>query len=88
MKGVKSAAFKTHMQNIERKMQIKRFIIHWVKVHPNIIKHCPYNKITPTLQELINQLNIHYHIKDLRSIFICFEVHNKKQLLDRLKEYT
>ena len=74
-------------ENIERKKLIKNDIIDWVLNNEELILNCPYNKIEKTLSELKNILLDKYNIKDLRSIYICFnDVKNKKTLLDRLKE--
>lgn len=85
--GVENGAKANHERNIERKKLIKNDIIDWVLNNEELILNCPYNKIEKTLSELKNILLDKYNIKDLRSIYICFnDVKNKKTLLDRLKE--
>lgn len=85
-KGVNESAKLNHERNIERKKVIKNHIIEWVLHNEKIVLNCPYNKITTNLAELINMLTEQYNIKDLRTIFICFDVKNLKELLDKLKE--
>lgn len=85
-KGIINSAKITHERNVERKKCIKDDIIYWVLKNKDIVSNCHYNKITPTLFGLIEFLKDKYNIKDLRSIFICFNVKNKKELLDKLKE--
>lgn len=85
-KGVYKSAILNHTKNVERKKIIKNDIINWVLHNENIVLNCPYNKIKNNLSGLINMLIEKYCIKDLRSIFICFDVKNLKELLDKLKE--
>lgn len=85
-KGVYNSAKLNHERNIERKKVIKEDIIKWVLDNENIVLKCPYNKISNNLIGLTEVLKNQYNIKDLRSIFICFDVRNLKELLDKLKE--
>lgn len=85
-KGVLSSSKLTHEKNIERKKIIKDDIIQWALSHQDIVLNCPYNKITSTLCDLKEMLFQKYGIKDLRSVFICFNVKNLKTFLDKLKE--
>lgn len=84
--GVDQAKKIIHAKNIENKQVIKDDIIKWSYENKEIIDHCPYNKIETTLSGLKTLLVEKYGIKDLRSIFICFDVKNKRTLLDKLKE--
>lgn len=85
--GVENSAKANHERNVKRKKIIKNDIIDWVLNNEEVILNCPYNKIETTLHELKNILLEKYNIKDIRSIYICFDnVKNKKMLLDRLKE--
>ena len=85
--GVKNSAKANHDKNVNRKKIIKNDIIDWVLNNEQTVLNCPYNKIETTLYELKNILLEKYGIKDIRTIYICFDnVSNKKQLLDRLKE--
>lgn len=86
MKGVLRSAEVNHQRNIERKQNIKKCIIDWIMTNKNIILNCPFNKITPTLSSLSEILYQQFNIKDIRSIFICFDVKNKKELLTKFKE--
>lgn len=85
-KGVYRSAELNHKKNIARKKIIKNSITDWVIKNENIVLNCPYNKITSTLVGLNVLLIEKYNIKDLRSIYICFEVKNLRSLLDKLKE--
>lgn len=77
----------THERNLNKKKIIKNDIIDWVLNNENTVLECPYNNIEKTLHEFKNMLFEKHGIKDIRSIFICFDgVTNRKTLLDRLKE--
>lgn len=83
--GVASNSIIAHRKNIERKKYIKCDVIKWVLNNQYIVLNCPYNKIQTTLKDLTDMIYKKYNIKDLRSIFICFNVNNKRSLLDELK---
>ena len=85
-KGVYKSARLNHERNVERKKVIKDDIVKWVLHNEKIVLSCPYNKITNNLTGLTDILNNKYNIKDLRTIFICFDVKNLKELLDKFKE--
>lgn len=84
-KGVEAAKNTIHTRNIECKKQIKEVIVDWVLNHESIVMTCPQNKIVNTLHGLLEMLYDKYNIKDIRSIFICFNVKNKKELLKELQ---
>lgn len=85
--GVQNSAKITHERNLNKKKIIKNDIIDWVLNNENTVLECPYNNIEKTLHEFKNMLFEKHGIKDIRSIFICFDgVTNRKTLLDRLKE--
>lgn len=84
--GVSQSAKINHERNLERKKIIKNDIIDWVINNEDVVLNCPYNKIETTLSELKLILLKKYNIKDIRTIFICFDgVKNKKMLLNELK---
>ena len=84
--GVSRSAEINHERNLERKKIIKNDIINWVLNNEDTVLNCPYNKIESTLSELKLMLLEKHNIKDIRSIFICFDdVKNKKMLLNELK---
>lgn len=60
-------------------------ILNWCKSNPEIIRNCPYNAIITGLQPMIDYIYDKYNIMDLRSMFICFNVSNKKEFLSYLK---
>lgn len=83
----KIAADITHQNNLSRKEIIKKDIIGWVSSNKDIVLSCPKNKISTTLEPLFSFIKEKYGIKDFRSLFICFEVNNRKDFLDKLKEF-
>lgn len=84
--GVENSAKINHKRNIDRKKIIKDDIIEWVLNNEETVLNCPYNKIETTLYDLKKMLLEKHNIKDIRSIYICFDdVKNKKTLLDRLR---
>lgn len=87
-KGVKAATESIHIENVKRKEIIKKDIIEWVLNNKIIVNECPYNRITNALSGLQETVLDKYGLKDLRSIFICFNVKNKRELLDELKKIS
>lgn len=87
LKGIGIAAEQNHSRNIENKKDIAKFILNWSQDNRDIIISCPYNKITTYLNPLLNEIDNKYNIKDFRSLFICFNVNNKKEFLTYLKDY-
>ena len=85
-KGVEKAKETVRKKNIEYKKQIKDEIIKWVLSNEETVRSCSYNNISSTLAELHNMIFDKFNIKDWRSIYICFDVKNLKELLDKLKE--
>ena len=73
---------------MKRKEIIKKDIIEWVLNNKIIVNECPYNRITNALSGLQETVLDKYGLKDLRSIFICFNVKNKRELLDELKKIS
>lgn len=45
--------------------------------------NCPYNKITTTLKPMLDN----FQIIDIRNIFVCFDMTNRRELLTFFKEY-
>lgn len=84
-KGTKNAAVSMHLRNLERKEIIRKDIIEWCNSNKDIVIHCPYNKVETTLKDMVDFVLDKYGIKDIRSIFICFGVKNKRSLLSELK---
>lgn len=81
----KKAAEIAHERNLKLKEQMAFDILNWCKSNPEIIRNCPYNAITTGLQPMIDYIYDKYNIMDLRSMFICFNVSNKKEFLSYLK---
>lgn len=85
-KGVDAAATKTHLKNLRLKSTIKHKIEEWTLENRSLVLNCPYNKIVPTLQPLLDLMQVEYGIKDIRSLFACYEnVKSKKEFLNALK---
>lgn len=80
------AAYVAHQSNLDRKEVIKKDILDWVSSNKEIVLYCPKNKISTTLEPLFNFIKVKYGVKDFRSLFICFEVSNRKDFLDKLKK--
>lgn len=72
-----------HERNLASKSILKLKILEWCQDNQELILNCPYNKITPTLKPMLKYFNI----QDIRNIFICFGVKNRKELLTYLKNY-
>ena len=85
-KGVSNSAKIAHKKNVERKEKMREKIIEWCRSNKDTVINCPKNSISSTLSGLSVMLKNEYDIKDLRSIFICFNVNNKKELLNKLKD--
>lgn len=83
----KIAADITHQNNLDRKEIIKKDILDWVSLNKNVVLSCPKNKISTTLEPLFSFIEEKYGVKDFRSLFICFEVSNRKDFLDKLKKF-
>lgn len=77
-----------HAKNVERKSQIREFILDWCSNNVDIVKNCPKNKITGTLSDLFKSLHNEYGMKDKRSYYICFDVNNLKDFLKALQDNT
>lgn len=85
-KGLEQSIINIRERNIETKTVIKKFIIDWAMDHKDTVMNCPYNKITTTLQELLDLIYEEYNIKDFRSIYLCLEATSRKDFLKKLKE--
>ena len=72
-----------HRKNVENKTKLREEILKWCKCNCDVIKNCPYNNISKTLSPMLDYIGI----RDIRAIFICFDVHSRKDLLSYLKGY-
>lgn len=79
------AAEKSHERNLIRKCEIASDIIDWAYKNKNEVLKCKLNNITNSYKPLINYIDNKYGISDLRSMFMCFDVHNKKEFAKTLK---
>ena len=71
-----------HKRNVAQKAELSKEIVKWCKNNKQLIENCPYNKITSTLSPMLDYFNIN----DIRSVFICFGVHNRREFLSYLKQ--
>lgn len=81
------AAIVAHQHNIDSKQEIRQYIINWVTEHKDIVLDCPFNRITNTLRPMLQIIEQKYNIKDIRTLFICFNVKNRKEFLLALQRY-
>lgn len=81
------AAESVHNKNIENKKIIKKDIENWCLKNANLVLNCPKNKIVPALTPLLKLIEDKYNIIDIRSLFVCFEVKNKKDFLHQLQTF-
>lgn len=84
-KASQIAAEKAHEKNLADKENIGKFILEWSNAHKDLIDSCPLNKISSTLEPLMQEIEAKYQIKDIRSLFICFNVKNKKEFVRYLQ---
>lgn len=81
------AAIKARQHNIDSKQEVKQYMIDWTTEHKDIVSNCPLNKITRTLRPMLKTIERKYNIKDIRTLFICFGVKNRKDFLSALQKY-
>lgn len=81
------AAIKAHQHNIDSKQEVKQYMIDWVSKHKDIVSSCPLNRIARTLRPMLKAIEREYNIKDIRTLFICFDVKNRKDFLSALQKY-
>ena len=72
-------------KTLQRRTEIKEFIIEWCKNNSDIISNCPLNKITTQLQPLILIVEEKYSIKDIRSRMACFDFTSRKKFITYLQ---
>lgn len=86
-KASEIAAIVNHERNLEMKQIIAKDILEFATNNYELIMSCPKNKISTHLSPLLNYINDKYQIKDIRSLFVCFNVKNKKEFLQYLIDY-
>lgn len=84
MKATKQAAIVNHERNLDEKMEIARDIIDWAFANKDYVLSCKFNNITNHFKPLTDFIHDKYGIFDLRSLYICFDVHNKKEFAHTL----
>lgn len=75
------------LKKSEWRLNVESYVLSWCKANKKEIEDCKYNSIEKGLRNLMCELNIEYGISDLRSLFGCFPVKNRKELLKYLKNY-
>lgn len=80
---LRKASEAKHQDNLNRKKELSKEILKWCENNSQIILNCPYNKITTTLKPMLDTFNIN----DIRNIYVCFDVKNKKEFLTYLKNH-
>lgn len=85
VKASQIAAEKVHERNLLIKEDMGKFVLEWSNTHRDLINSCPLNKISPTLEPLMQEIEAKYQIKDIRCLFICFGVKNKKEFIRYLQ---
>lgn len=84
---LKTLAENKHINNLNNKQIIAQDILLWCEDNYNIVINCPMNKIVTTLQPMLDIIYMKHNIQDIRSLFICFNVKNKKEFIMFLKNY-
>ncbi len=82
------AAIKAHERSMQQKQEIAQFILSWCDDNKEIVLSCPLNKVNTHFSQLIKIISNKYGIKDMRSLFPCFNVKNKKEFAKYLKDYV
>lgn len=67
-KGLNKANEVSKIKYKNRSDDIRNYVINWSLDNKEIVLKCPKNKITTVLQELINNIDDLFGVKDLRSI--------------------
>lgn len=83
----RAAAIISHKRNVENKRLVANSILRWCCENSDVVKSCPKNKITSHLSGLFNHVHSEFGFKDPRSVFVCFNVKNLKELLSYLQLY-
>jgi len=81
--NLKQIGKEKHLKNLSDKKELGYEILQWCRDNSDIIMQCPYNKITTNLEPML----VYFGIKDIRNIFLCFNVSSRKELLKYLKDY-
>lgn len=88
LEKIQSMGAAVHVDNLKRKEVIGRHILEWSLENKELVAQCPKNSIVTTLNPLLELTYTTYGIRDIRSLFICFGVKNKKEFLQYLQEYV
>lgn len=78
------AAVMSHERNLDRKRDIAEDILDWAFANREYVMSCKFNDITNHYKPLTDYLYEKYGIFDLRSIYICFDVRNKREFAQSL----
>lgn len=84
----KIVAINAHRKSMQQKQEIAKLILSWCDDNKETVMSCPLNKVSTHFSKLIEVINEKYGIKDMRSLFPCFNVKNKKEFAIYLKNYV
>lgn len=87
-KAQEIASIKTREKSAHRRQEIREFILSWCNDNKETVLSCPLNKIRTHFYQLINIIYEKYGLKDIRSLYPCFNVQNAKDFVRLLKEYV
>ena len=87
-KASNASAIKSREIHNRKRKEIAEFIYSWCNDNKEIILSCPLNKVSTHLYQLMNIINEKYDLKDIRSLYPCFNVKNSKDLANCLKDYV
>lgn len=76
-----------HKNNYKYKKEtIQPIIEQWCLKNQYLILNCPYNKIKTNLKPMLDMVEVKFNIKDIRTLYTCFDVKGSKEFLNKLKE--
>ena len=70
-----------HQTKLNERNKIGEFIINWAKNNKDVVLNCPLNNITTQLKPLMTEIEEKYHIKDMRSVMLCFDLTSRKDFV-------
>lgn len=70
----------------QERYEIKEFIVTWSYDNKEVILNCPLNKIKGNLDPLLRLVEEEYHVKDIRSVMLCFNITSRKEFILYLRK--
>lgn len=71
--------------NLEDKEPVKEYIKQWCMSNSNLVQNIPMNKITTVLKPMLDEIQSSFGIKDIRSLFVIYNVDNRKDFVKALQ---